>query len=321
MTVFCTLKYLFSAGLFVLAPAIQAQGCSDGGFCTMGAMRPDQNYAQTRQIKLRSIELNYYRGESTVSAIISAVTLDANIRLNEKNALQVKVPYQWVNGNFGTNSGIGDISLSYTRNLTTFNDWQLNGTLGTKIPTSLSNAKANSTFTNNQPADFPMYYQVSLGTFDAIAGASLLNEDWLFATGVQIALTKNQNEFQYADWSGYPSESYLQSNDVGQQQQRGIDVMLRLERNFRFTNYNVSLGLLPIYRLTPDRGIAEGGTEIQDLPNTTGLAMSGLLSLGYRFDVNNSLKLIQGIKFTDRKKNPDGLTRNAVTSISYVYQF
>ena len=99
--------------------------------------------------------------------------------------------------------------------------------------------------------------------------------------------------------------------------------MLRIERNFRFTNFNFTLGLLPIYRITRDNVlITTGGNERrEDLPNTTGLALSALGSFGYQFDVKNSVKFIQGIKLTDRPVNPDGLTRNEVTSISYIYKF
>ena len=51
------------------------------------------------------------------------------------------------------------------------------------------------------------------------------------------------------------------------------------------------------------------------------MALSMLASFGYQFDVNSSIKVIQGIKLTDRDVNPDGLTRNEVLSISYVYKF
>ncbi len=48
-----------------------AQGCSDAGFCTMGAMKPDQDYSKKVDFKLRSLELNYYHGQSTLSPVIT----------------------------------------------------------------------------------------------------------------------------------------------------------------------------------------------------------------------------------------------------------
>ena len=97
--------------------------------------------------------------------------------------------------------------------------------------------------------------------------------------------------------------------------------MLRVERNWRFTNFNFSLGALPIWRITKDEAIIPGTGERGKLDGTTGMALSVLVSFGYHFDVNNSVKIIKGYKLTDRDFNPDGLTRNEVLSISYIYKF
>ncbi|WP_421762891.1 hypothetical protein [Ekhidna sp.] len=298
-----------------------SQGCSDAGFCTMGAMKPDQNYSKRIAIKLRSIEFNYYKGTSLLTAVIQAATVDFNLGINDFSAIQIKVPYMWVSGNLGETAGLGDISLSYTRLLKTHNGWSINGTLGAKIPSGDSNETVNNEHTGGMDAPIHMYYQPSLGSFDAVAGISALSGKWLFATGIQIALTENNNQFTWAGFPNYPDPEYLQSHDRGIELKRGIDVMLRVERNWRFTNFNFSLGALPIYRITKDEAILPGTDERSKLPNTTGLALSVLGSFGYHFDVNNSIKIIQGIKLVDRDFNPDGLTRDDVLSISYVYKF
>lgn len=289
----------------------------------MGAMRPDQNYSKRINLKLRSLEVNFYRGTSTLTPVIYAATVDFNLAVNERNALQIKVPYMYIEGSLGENQGIGDISLSFTRNFATSGRWSWNGTIGTKIPTNNSNAKVNNEFTNGQATPLHMYYQTSLGSFDAIAGVSMINERWLFATGIQIALTENGNEFVWAGFPNYPDPEYIRGYDPGIHLRRGTDIMLRVERNFRFTNFNFTLGALPIYRITKDNVLVTTGGEErrQDLEGTTGLALSVLGSFGYQFDVNNSIKFIQGIKITDREVNPDGLTRDEVTSISYIYKF
>lgn len=309
------------------------QGCSDAGFCTMGAMRPDQNYSKRIAIKLRSLEVNFYRGTSLLSPVIYAGTIDFSLSLTERSSLQVKVPYQYVTGNFGENHGLGDISLSYTKNLKNYRNWSLSGTLGTKIPTNDANAMINNEFTNGQPTPLHMYYQTSLGSFDGIAGVSLINEKWLLATGIQIAFTENGNEFVWGgfpDYNGGPGQSeeqraggfeYVSQHDLGIHLKRGTDVMLRVERNFKFTNFNFTLGALPIYRITKDNAFFARSNQREDIPKTTGLALSVLGSFGYQFDVNNSIKFIQGIKLVDRDVNPDGLTRNEVTSVSYIYKF
>lgn len=298
-----------------------AQGCSDAGFCTMGAMKPDQNYSKRIAIKLRSVELNYYKGTSLLTPVIHAMTVDFTLGINDYSSFQVKLPYQWITGNLGDNAGLGDISLSYTRLLKATDDWNINGTLGAKIPTNDANATVNNENTGGMDSPIHMYYQTSLGSYDAIAGVSAISNEWLFATGIQIALTENNNQFAWSGFPNYPDQEYLEKYNRGPELKRGIDVMLRVERNWRFTNFNFSLGALPIWRITKDESIIPGTNERAKLDGTTGMALSVLASFGYHFDVNNSVKIIQGIKITDRDFNPDGLTRNDVLSISYIYKF
>ncbi|MEM6829354.1 MAG: hypothetical protein AAGA66_09105 [Bacteroidota bacterium] len=301
-----------------------SQGCSDAGFCTMGAMRPDQNYSKRVNLKLRSLEVNFYRGTSLVTPVIYAATVDFNVAINDRNSLQIKLPYMYIEGSLGENHGVGDISLSYTKNIKTSGRWSVNGTIGAKIPTNDANAKVTSEFTNNAPAPLHMYYQTSLGSFDAIAGVSIINEKWLLATGIQAALTENGNEFRWAGFPSFPDQEYVRKYDPGVHLKRGTDIMFRVERSFKFTNFNFTLGALPIYRITKDNvlHINDEGVETRvDLEGTTGLALSVIGSFGYHFNVKNSIKIIQGVKLTDRPVNPDGLTRNEVTSVSYIYKF
>jgi hypothetical protein len=315
------MKIFVSALLLITSFLVKGQGCSDAGFCTMGAMRPDQTYSKRINFKLRSIEYNFYRGKTTTTAIIQAHTVEFNGSLGELNTVQLKVPYMSIAGNLGHNEGLGDISLSYTRTLRVTPDYTLAATVGAKIPTNKSDATFTSEKTNFQAVQLPMYYQTSLGTYDAIAGVSWLNKEWLFATGLQVCLSHNQNLFTWNDWRFYPSREYIEKHHVGRNLRRGTDVMFRVERNFRFTKYNFSIGALPIYRIHPDEVDLPGVEERVRLNNTTGLALSALASFGYQFTVNNGIKLIYGYKFTDRERNPDGLTRDNVVSASYVYRF
>lgn len=107
--------FIFS---FVTVEVI-AQGCSDAGFCTMGAMKPDQPYNKLVPVKLRSMELSFYRGSTSLTPIIYVATLDANVSVGRKNSVQIKLPYQAVTGRLANTSGMGDISLCFTRNTIT----------------------------------------------------------------------------------------------------------------------------------------------------------------------------------------------------------
>lgn len=299
----------------------RAQGCSDAGFCTMGAMKPDQSYSKRIAIKLRSIEFNYYRGKSLITPIISAATIDFNVGINDYSSFQIKLPYQWIEGSLGSNAGLGDISLSYTRTLVVTNNWTYSGTLGAKIPTNDANATVNNEFTLGRDVPLHMYYQTSLGSFDLVAGGSAISRNWLFATGIQVAMTRNNNQFAWSGFAGYPDQEYVQKYNRGPELKRGIDIMFRAERNWRFTNFNFSLGLLPIIRVTEDEAINPDSGQREKIPGTTGMALSLLGSFGYQFDVNNGVKIIYGKQLADREFNPDGLTRKSVLSMSYIYKF
>ena len=96
--------------------------------------------------------------------------------------------------------------------------------------------------------------------------------------------------------------------------------MFRVERNFRYSRYNLSLGLLPIYRITRDV-ITDPQLGRIKLDGSTGLALTGLATFGYSFNVRSSVKFLYGKKFVNRKAEPDGLTRRHVITVSYLYRF
>lgn len=220
----------------LVAPfAGNSQGCSDAGFCTMGAMKPDQPYNKRIQIKLRSMEMSFYRGTTTLTPIIYVATADLNFGINPRNTFQVKLPYQAITGRLANTSGMGDISLCFTRQMYSSDQFSVNWSLGTKIPSNDSD-KARA---DGRP--LPMYYQTSLGTYDFISGVSLINRKWLLATGIQVPLNKNNNQFVWSAWDGVPDDlkAYVDEYNQARELKRGVDVMVRVERNFRFSRFNL----------------------------------------------------------------------------------
>jgi hypothetical protein len=313
-------KCFFFVCAFALITALSfSQGCSDAGFCTMGAMKPDQPFNKKIEFKLRSMEVSFYRGTTTLTPIIYVATADMNFSLNAKTSFQVKLPYQAVRGRLANTSGMGDISLCLTRNLFASERYDVKFSLGAKIPTNHSDKS-----TNGLP--LPMYYQTSLGTYDAIAGISMITRQWLLATGIQIPMNQNNNQFVWKAWDGTEEKDYVDQYNQAKDLRRGIDVMLRVERNFRFARLNFSVGLLPIYRIKRDE-FTRSGTEATSPetrivhPDAQGLALSGIFTTGYKFNVRSGVKLLLGHKIVQRKINPDGLTRELVSSISYSYMF
>ncbi|HEY9049691.1 MAG TPA: hypothetical protein VIN08_27525 [Ohtaekwangia sp.] len=298
--------------LYLYSPAF-AQGCSDAGFCTMGAMKPDQPFNKKIELRLRSMEISFYRASTTLTPIVYVATADLNFSLNQKTSFQVKLPYQAVSGRLGNTSGMGDISLCFTRNILKHEKFDVNLSVGGKIPTNHSDKRSDE----NDP--LPMYYQTSLGSYDFITGISLISKKWLFATGIQHPFNKNGNEF-VGDWNDEDRLAYVHKYPLAKDLRRGTDVMVRIERNFRFSRLNFSAGLLPIYRINHDEITLKDGSRVKP-DGTTGLAMSAIATAGYSFNVRSGIKLLAGRKITQRDYNPDGLTRHFVTTISYYYRF
>jgi hypothetical protein len=301
-----------------------SQGCSDAGFCTMGAMKPGQGYNKKLKVKLRSLEVSYYRGKSTLTPVIYVTNIDASLSLTDNLGVQIKIPYQQVKGNFDNTSGLGDISLSLTQRLVSSEKFDISATLGGKIPSNKSDLKSSGV---NRPLSkglsLPMYYQTSLGSYDLVAGISLINKEWLFATGIQTALTSNDNSFNRAEWLEpvYPDSLYIWSYDKANNLKRGTDVMIRIERSFRFSNFNFNIGILPIWRISKDQRKDPDTLETIKMDFTTGLAFTVLGGFSYSFNTKSSLKLSYGHKLTDRKINPDGLTRHNVMIVAYLFRF
>ena len=290
-----------------------SQGCSDAGFCTMGAMKPDQPFNKKIALRLRSMEISFYRGTTPLTPIVYVATADFGFSLNSKTSFQLKLPYQAVRGRLGNTSGLGDISLCITRTLFNTEKFDVNFSIGGKIPTNNSSKDVDG-------LPLPMYYQTSLGTYDFITGISLISRNWLFATGIQHPFNKNDNQFLWEAWDGTDEEAYIGRYNQAKELKRGTDVMLRIERNWRFSRLNFSLGILPIYRISNDEIRLSNGSRIKP-EGAKGLALSGIFTAGYSFNVKSGVKILVGHKIVKRDNNPDGLTRELVSTAGYYYRF
>ncbi len=300
---------------FVQISSSFSQGCSDAGFCTMGAMRPDQPFSKKLNIRLRSISLTQYIGLTKFDDQIISYIAEANVAISDRWQAQIKLPYTFVQGPLANTQGIGDISLSLTRMLIQKTEWQLNATLGAKIPTNDAN------FKNNTDLALPMYYQTSLGTYDVIAGISFINKKFLFAAGIQHPFNQIDNGFKWGAWKEHPLTEIANEYPVSQFLDRGTDVMLRAEYNLRFSKWAVNIGVLPIFRLRADEITSPKTGERVEIKDSKGAAVSGLIGGTYNFSVRSSLKLLLGKQLEKRYTNPDGLSREYVNTITYQYRF
>jgi hypothetical protein len=291
------------------------QGCSDAGFCTMGAMKPNQHIPRKVNAKMLSVETSQYAGYTKFHTTVLTYFVDMNLSLGSKTGIQLKLPYTFVFGALANTKGSGDISVSATRNIVNNEKYQINFTLGAKLPTNTANIKT----TDNKP--LPMYYQTSLGTYDMILGGSLISKKWLFAAGYQQAFNTNGNQFKWGAWAGTSIFNEVSTYPISQHLKRGNDVMLRAERNFRSARFNTYIGLLGIYRLNKDVITSPQTGERVMVNSSDGLVVNVLTGFGYRFSTRSAFKFVLGFAPIKRKLNPDGLSREVVNSISYEIRF
>ncbi|MES2386542.1 MAG: hypothetical protein V4543_00970 [Bacteroidota bacterium] len=309
--------FLYMALAFFLADkGAYAQGCSDAGFCTMGAMRPNRAFSTGIKLRLRSVELTQYLGTTKFKDYINSSTADFNFSVGDNTGVQLKLPFFYVNGPLGNTANIGDISLCGTRTLySNENGSTLSLSIGAKIPTNNSDLKSE----DGRP--LPMYYQTSLGTYDGVLGLGYATRQWLFATGIQHPFTQNGSQFLWGKWTSSDLNSIAHSYPTSKNLRRGTDVMLRIERNIRFSRLNIFAGLLGIYRLNKDERTNAQTNLREKVAGSDGLAATATAGGGYNFSVRSGIKILAGRQFIARTTNPDGLSRLYVFTLSGEYRF
>jgi hypothetical protein len=308
-------RFLFVL-LFFLTPSIlMAQGCSDSGFCTMGAMKPDQYFSNRVHIRLNSVELTQHLGYTKYGDVIHSTFFDANVGITKKTNLQVRFPaYTIIEGNMPTTRGWGDLFLNLSQRIFATDNYQLSITAGAKVLLSTSNKKSQDGLA------MPLYQQTSYGSNDVSVGASILSKKWLIAAGYQHAINQISNQFTPQQWEGHSLYNVVKAYDPSAGLLRGDDAMLRIERNFRLARVNFYVGTLQLWRLNNDKVIGPEGI-LTPVQGSSGLAMNILLGGGYQFNTRMGIRLVNSIKLKERNSNPDGLSRNFISQISYVVRF
>lgn len=308
-TLFISTKAVFGFLLFNLYVNVQvrAQGCSDAGFCTIGAMAPSE---ATDSSYRHNAFLAGNLGVGEQKVLIYQVIPEIRLSLFQKYSLQAKWPYVLSNGNLGGSGGIGDLMLSLSRTLG--KNWSI--TAGTRLPTgSTSQVKSES-----ERRPLPMPYQPGLGTTDLIAGIAWQNKGWQISAGYQQVLDhNNKNRFLHSRWEDIEeAKNYFESNHL----LRGDDALLRAEYGKEWKNYRLSGGLLAIFRLEEDAIRNEDGLQ-SIVKGSDGLTLNLNLGISRSLGQQDRLSLMYASPLIVRDARPDGLTRSMVLMITYQINF
>ncbi|WP_338378679.1 hypothetical protein [uncultured Flavobacterium sp.] len=283
--------------------AMQAQGCSDAGFCSVGNSFTDELSTAKNQLDFGGI---IGGGAADILYISPYITYTRNF--SSSFSMSAKVTYSQADGDFGTRGQFGDAFLTGNYKFKEQNSKTWSTILGFKFPFTTSNAKIND-------ISLPLDYQASLGTFDLIAGLGLKYKKWFFNTAIQIPVFNNNKNSYFDEYSA--SNDFTSTNLF----ERKPDVLFRttytINTNKKFT---FKPNLLFIYHLGEDsyENIFGNRTTIE---NSDGLTLNGNLITGYAISQNKSIELTLATPFAVREKRPDGLTRSFTAGLIYKYAF
>jgi hypothetical protein len=295
--------------LIAFAQTTHAQGCSDAGFCSIANLRHAAAEAASAPKQKLSIQLTNGVGDGGVYVFTPGIQYDN--QLSKQWAIQAKLTANYANGDLGSVSGLGDLYVSAAYAPTSFGRWKTSFALGAKLPLNNSNQQTNG-------KAYPLQYQSSLGTVDLIAGFSIANNRWQFATGWQQPLTtRNRNTFLPANWSDAAANEFAPTNRF----KRKGDVLLRVGYTIIPTGkFTLGAGLLGIYHLGKDSYTNAANTELR-LQGSEGLTLNGTVIASYKASKRFSIGLSGGVPFVVRDIRPDGLTRKFSISPELIFHF
>jgi hypothetical protein len=299
------------------------QGCSDAGVCTAGPIGDittgmDSTAAAMGPKHSARVTFSYGVGERGVVILQAVPQID--LKLSERWALQMKMPYISASGDLGANSGIGDPVISGSYRIHSTATSRIDGTLGMRLPVNDANA-----LEDGKP--LPMPYQTSLGTTDLLAGLSYRTGRWQAAIAYQHVLHHgNHNGFTHARWmDDMRALGYFESHQL----RRANDGVVRLQYRIPVGRLDLQPGILAIYHLAPDRMLEPpldpaGSPQIPGhvaVEGSQGLTLNLTLDARYRLSDHWSLLFAYGSPVITREVRPDGLTRFQVINIALLHHF
>lgn len=291
------------------------QGCSDAGFCTIGALKPLPFSEEKAENKAKH-KISFFTplGQGDEAVLVWTPGLQYDYFSKNNLNLQARVTANYAHGNLGTAFGMGDVYLSASKSRSLKGEWNLTSTLGVKIPLSQSNISESG-------MPLPMQYQSSLGTFDLIAGLTFSDKHWQFSAGYQQPLSgENKNGFLPEYWNGKPeSMNYPSTFSFN----RKGDVLLRGARSFSTgNNLFFNAGLLAIYHLGKDKYTNPfEGNRVMDIDGSQGLTLNLTGAAYWQAGKRTRLGISAGIPLAVREVRPDGLTRSWVMAPEISWTF
>jgi len=292
-----------------------AQGCSDAGVCTAGPIGelPLLGDSSTAYAPRHFARLTYSYAVGEQRTTITQVVPEFSFGITHRLAVQVKLPYISASGNLGSNSGVGDPTVTTSYAFVKTDNQRLDGIIGAKFPSGDANAKANG-------RSLPMPYQTSLGTTDLLLGINYRWKRWSGALAYQHVLDQgNANGFLRSVWDDTEkAQGYFEAYQL----ERANDAVGRIQYAFKFRKLSVQPGLLAIVHLGEDvQGNSAEPPQRVTINGSSGLTLNLTVDARYALNRHWSVELAYGSPLVVREVRPDGLTRSLVANLGIAYRF
>jgi hypothetical protein len=309
------MKYIY---LCFIAMAISynsyAQGCSDAGFCSLGALKNHISDSSASSPKNHALDfgLNYGLGEQNTSTINAYA--EYLVKFSPQFSFQSKLTATYATGFLGKAFNVGDVygTINYTPK--TSPDNTLNFIAGVKIPLSTGNDK------NSDGKPLPLDYQASIGTYDAIGGFNyIVNRKWEFDAAMQVPVVQvNKSTFFPDEYTDARITNFAPTNNF----RRKSDLLGRVGYYFYLPKSSIIIkpSLSGIYHTGTDTYENRFGDRAV-INGSRGFTLNGSVVVTKMFKNNNQLEFVVGTPFIVRKERPDGLTRSGVINVQYTIAF
>lgn len=295
--------------LTALSLHVFSQGCSDAGFCSLGALK---NVSLINPLK-NTIDFGFNFGYGEQKTLTYNPYLQYGFGLNDHFSVQGKLTATYATGFLGTTTDLGDAYgiVTYTPNKDAVNSIRFIG--GIKVPLTHANDK------NASGTPLPLDYQSSIGTYDLIAGANFIYHKHIEIDGaIQLpVIQQNDNMFIPELYTDTRIRNFPPTNLY----RRKADLLIRLGYYFNLpASISIKPNLLAIYHLGSD-SYQNTSNFRSPVIGTKGLTLNEGFIVTKQFKNYNQLELITAAPLIGRRVRADGLTRELVLNVQYSVSF
>ena len=299
------MKIFFCATLLLLSVhSLQAQGCSDAGFCTAGDFNSQHKSSASGISYKNELDITFNYASHGKNERFYQPQL--NYRFIKKNRafFEFRLPLSTAkNTSSGVSTtGIGDILATYNHRFSVSKKNKIDYSVGFRVSLSDASKKAG-----NATASYPMYLQTGLGTTDFIAVANYDIIKYIsIGAGLQLPL------FQYNNNKAIFSNSTGTGFITGEGYRRKPDALLKLTGHYQLGKLKINGTVLNIFHLADDYYNTSNGKY--SLTQSKGSTINLALDLSYAAGKKITLGILYASPYKTRKNIPDGLARSVVIS-------